>query len=184
MRPRICSSRAGTGSFTANTMSVRSASRIALLARFMPSCSSPSAASLRPAVSIRVKACCPSINSALTVSRVVPGVSETMAASWPERAFIIQDLPALGGPAMTTAGVCCSLWPALALASRSASAARQPLIVASSGDRSGLTSSSSGKSSAASTVASARRIRSFKAPTSLEKTPSSERAAASAACLD
>src|SRR5450756_2928413 len=55
-----------------------------------------------PAVSTKVTVCLPRRISSATESRVVPGMSDTMTLGYLSRAFIREDLPTLGAPAITT----------------------------------------------------------------------------------
>ena len=68
----------------------------------MPMRSMTSALSSRnPAVSVNSKATPSTATGTSIISRVVPAISETMAASRPTNAFNKVDLPLLGGPAKT-----------------------------------------------------------------------------------
>ena len=71
--------------------------------RRTPADSSGSAVSRRPAVSVRRTGQPSSATSAVTASRVVPGVGETIARPNPVKAFSRELLPTLGGPNSTTA---------------------------------------------------------------------------------
>jgi hypothetical protein len=83
--------------------STRSAPAIASRARSMPIASIASAPSSRsPAVSVNTKGIPPSATGASIRSRVVPAISETIAASRWTSALSKVDLPLLGGPASTT----------------------------------------------------------------------------------
>ena len=83
-----------------DTSKISSAASMALRDRSTPSCSTASAVSRRPAVSTSRRRTPPQRTDSSTVSRVVPGMSVTMARSYPARAFRREDLPALGRPTM------------------------------------------------------------------------------------
>ena len=96
-RARSASARPSAASTTSRAMSVRRSSSSALSMRFWPS--SPS--SSRPGVSTSTTGPRGSSSIAfLTGSVVVPLVSETTARSWPVRALMRLDLPALRRPKM------------------------------------------------------------------------------------
>ena len=77
-------------------------SRLRASARRMPSASTAPSASLIPAVSVTITGKPPRSRWTSITSRVVPASSDTMAASRRASAFSRDDLPAFGGPAMTT----------------------------------------------------------------------------------
>ena len=68
----------------------------------MPSFSTTSPVSRRPAVSVSVIGKPFSVIFSCKTSRVVPAISVTIARSTPARALSKDDLPALGLPAITT----------------------------------------------------------------------------------
>ena len=77
-----------------------SACSMACRERSTPIRSMGSSVSRRPAVSMRRRVTLPSSTRSSTVSLVVPGISVTMARSYPASAFNREDLPALGRPTM------------------------------------------------------------------------------------
>ena len=122
-------------------------------ARRVPSASTTSAVSRKPAVSTKRKRRPASSASAWTASRVVPAVGDTMARSWPTSALSSVDLPAFGRPPRTTVTPSRASAPSRAVlrksvSSRSASASRS-----ASWSRSAKATSSSPKSSSSSTSA-------------------------------
>ena len=74
------------------------ASSMAFRERSTPSFSTGSSVFRRPAVSMSRRGTPPSSHRSSTVSRVVPGMSVTMARSQPSIALSREDLPALGRP--------------------------------------------------------------------------------------
>ena len=112
----------------------------------IPNRSTRSSLSRRPAVSTSRNGK-PSIAAYASIaSRVVPGTSVTIARSRPSRALNSDDLPALGGPAMTSSAPSRNRSPSGAV--RSSSATRSRATRHAAVTRSGRTgpSSSSGKS--------------------------------------
>ena len=165
------------GSPSHSTMSLAS---IASHARSIPMRSILSlVCSASPAVSVTTKATPPILAGTSIRSRVVPAISETIAASRPTSAFSNVDLPALGGPASTSLMPSCnrSAEGAASCLSISATSAvmdeRNSLSAPASG-----TSSSSEKSSSDS-VSAAQRNSCSRHPASLrEKCPSAINSAA------
>ena len=105
----------------AANQSTRSALSIRSLALRIPSISIRSLDSRNPAVSTSVTGSPFRSSETSIISRVVPGISETIATSRLAMAFNNEDFPAFGAPAMTT------LNPSLRISPRRASA-RQALI--------------------------------------------------------
>ena len=88
---------------SAPSQSSMSACSIAASARWMPMPSiTSSVAPRRPAVSVSTKAMPPNATGTSIRSRVVPAMSETIAASRDTSALSNVDFPLFGGPAMTT----------------------------------------------------------------------------------
>ena len=81
----------------------RSASSSACLERWTPSASTVSSVSRIPAVSISRSRVEPTMTDSSTVSRVVPGMSVTMARSKPASALSRLDFPTFGRPTMAAA---------------------------------------------------------------------------------
>ncbi len=84
------------------TASTTSAALSLLRVLSIPSSSISSPPSLSPAVSMNLKRSPPRCRTSSIVSRVVPGISETMARSSCSRRFRSEDLPTFGLPAITT----------------------------------------------------------------------------------
>ena len=114
------------------------------------------------------------------VSRVVPGVSETIARSSPSKALSSDDLPAFGGPTIATVSPSRTSRPrSPSQRSRSSAAAR---LATSDETRPGSGSAtSSGKSIAAASSSSSVPTRARNAPTSAAKPPPRLASAARAA---
>ena len=87
-----------SGTAPSTTASTSSAEAMALRLRSTPSCSTGSSVARMPAVSMSRSRTPPQSTDSSTVSRVVPGMSVTMARSYPARALSSEDLPALGRP--------------------------------------------------------------------------------------
>ena len=97
-----CSAASATSGAVASTShNTRSASSTRANARLIPSASTLPRASRIPAVSTRITGMPPRSRCTSMTSRVVPASSETIATSRLASAFSRDDLPALGGPAMT-----------------------------------------------------------------------------------
>ena len=163
-----------SGSPSHNTMSA--AAREAW-ARAMPIDSTSSSISRRPAESTSRKGTPPIAVGASTRSRVVPATAEVIAASRPAKALSKLDLPALGGPAMTT------FMPSLSRSARgrARAAASSSWIARTCAPKSGgrwATSPSSEKSSAASTSADKVRMRACQAATCRLSAPPARASAA------
>ena len=90
-----------TGAVASTSHSTRSASSTRANARLIPSASTLPRASRIPAVSTRITGMPPRSRCTSMTSRVVPASSDTIATSRLASAFSSDDLPALGGPAMT-----------------------------------------------------------------------------------
>ena len=101
---------------SSNTWITQSALSMACCARAMPSFSTASACARMPAVSNSLNATPSILISMATTSRVVPGMSVTIARFWAHRALNKDDLPTLGLPVSTKVAPCCSLAPCLASA--------------------------------------------------------------------
>ena len=140
-----------SGAVASTTSNTRSASLIALSARSTPIFSTWSSVSRRPAVSTT----CSGIPSmwicSRKISRVVPAISVTMAASRPARALSRLDLPALGRPAITTVIPSRSKAPCPASRSTVDNSSRTLSSIANTWPSARKSISSSGKSIAAST---------------------------------
>ena len=102
IRRRMASSSASGFWPMSSTINRRSALLMASRARLTPMRSTVSSLSLMPAVSFKCMRMPSSWMLPSTVSRVVPGMSVTMARSSINRALSREDLPALGLPQMTT----------------------------------------------------------------------------------
>ena len=89
------------GSAASSTISTTSAPSAARSARSTPIRSMGSSVSRWPAVSESSATTPPMLIRSVSTSRVVPGMSVTMARSWFSSAFISEDLPTLGRPAST-----------------------------------------------------------------------------------
>ncbi|GMU73122.1 MAG: hypothetical protein AMXMBFR42_25770 [Burkholderiales bacterium] len=161
--------------------SATSARSTAAQVRSMPSRSTVSAASRRPAVSITVSGMPPSSIARSTVSRVVPGISVTIATSSRARAFMRLDLPTLGRPTSTSASPSASRAPVAARATSASRSARTAASLPTASEARRNSMSSSGKSSVASVKARSSVTRSTIARTSRENSPARLRAAARAA---
>ena len=72
------------------------------MARRIPSFSTTSPVSRKPAVSVKVIGKPFKLIFSCSTSRVVPAISVTIARSLPANVFNSDDLPALGLPAITT----------------------------------------------------------------------------------
>src|SRR5690348_1640044 len=162
------------------TLKTRSARASSARARRMPSPSTTSADSRKPAVSARVKSTPYSTIDSRSTSRVVPGMSVTIARSLPASAFSRLDLPTLGSPTIT------ACMPSVRRAPRRAASSKacKP-CVASSNNRSitgfeALSAASSEKSIAASISTRRRTIRFASTSARRENSPSSDRKAARA----
>ena len=88
------------GAEPSNTARINPASSNFWLLRRMPSASTTSSVSRRPAVSHRFRGVCPNITACSTKSRVVPATGVTMARSKPASRFSSVLLPTLGRPMM------------------------------------------------------------------------------------
>ena len=95
-----CLSSSVRGAEPSNTARMRPASSMARRLRRMPSASTTSPVSRRPAVSRRVTRTPPSITACSTTSRVVPAMGVTMARSKPAKRLSRVLLPTLGLPTM------------------------------------------------------------------------------------
>src|SRR5690348_7473367 len=162
------------------TRKTRSARASSARARRMPSLSTTSADSRKPAVSARVNSTPSSTIDSRSTSRVVPGISVTIARSLPASAFRRLDLPTLGSPTITARMPSVRRAPRWAAASKACSP-----HVTSSNNRSitgfdALSDASSEKSIAASTSTRRRTISFASASARRENSPSSERTAARA----
>lgn len=93
----------GVGAVEASmTQMTREAWEAFCQARSMPRFSMASVVVRRPAVSMKRYVTPPMVAVSSMVSRVVPGMSLTMARSSPTRRLRMEDLPALGLPMMAT----------------------------------------------------------------------------------
>ena len=143
----------------------------------MPMRSMRSSLSRSPAVSTSRNGN-PSITACASIaSRVVPGISVTIARSVPSSALKSEDLPALGRPAMTSSAPSRSRSPSGAVFRRSLTRSRTTPHAPRT--RSGLTgpSSSSGKSISYAISASSSRISPRKAARRSDRPRSSWRSA-------
>ena len=89
------------GCDASNRQKTSSAPRTRVSARATPIFSTSSAAPCMPAVSTRCSITRPSGRSRSSVSRVVPAIGVTMAASSPASALYSELLPRFGAPQMT-----------------------------------------------------------------------------------
>ena len=178
-RPR--SDSAWASSLTSTARSARSSSA---RARRMPSISIGSADSRKPAVSTRVRAMPSRWIVSRSTSRVVPGISVTIARSLAAKRLSRLDLPAFGRPMMTTCRPSSRRTPRRLAARMSSSWSRRRSRSPSTAGSARKSTSSSGKSMAASIQTRRRTTPSARACTCREKSPSRLRTAARAAASE
>ena len=110
-----------SGCVASSTTSTSAASASASRLRAMPSCSTSSSASRRPAVSTSSRGMPSREIRSVTRSRVVPGVAVTMARSRSTRRLKSELLPALGRPTMASVSPSWTMRPRANEASSAAS---------------------------------------------------------------